>query len=85
MKTNVQLLDELIEATEGYSSKVNSLIDTKEQVSKSFNNIVIDATEDRDYDCQLRLELIYLHRRMVRFNRSLVGARHKEETKNLSL
>ena len=50
LKNNLELLKELIEATEVYSEKVESLINTKEQVGDSFNNITLPPNENRDFE-----------------------------------
>jgi len=64
LKNNLELLKELIEATEVYSEKVESLINTKEQVGDSFNNITLPPNENRDFETNMRIELMFLLKRL---------------------
>lgn len=74
LKNNLELLKELIEATEVYSEKVESLINTKEQVGDSFNYITLPPNQYRNFETNMRLELMFLLKSLKNQNGAFIDS-----------
>tara|TARA_R100000773_G_scaffold17822_1_gene16196 strand:- start:13767 stop:14027 length:261 start_codon:yes stop_codon:yes gene_type:complete len=81
-KNKLELLKELIEATEVYSKKVESLINTKEQVGSEFDDIILQPNQDRRYQTSMRIELMFLLKRLKVQNWDFINSQMMIEIEN---
>tara|TARA_Y100000114_G_C11719812_1_gene307870 strand:- start:838 stop:1098 length:261 start_codon:yes stop_codon:yes gene_type:complete len=81
-KNKLELLKELIEATEVYSKKVESLINTKEQVGSEFDDIILQPNQDRRYKTNMRIELMFLLKRLKVQNWDFINSQMMIEIEN---
>ena len=81
-KNKLDLLKELIEATEVYSKKVESLINTKEQVGSEFDDIILQPNQDRRFETNMRIELMFLLKRLKVQNWDFINSQMMIEIEN---
>lgn len=84
-KSNTELLDELLKATDDYSSKIKNIINLMDQnsltkrIHSSFGEILLKPNEYRDFATTMRIELIFLYKRLKSQEWDFLQAKHFQD------